>query len=114
MPPAFGNVPNPIKERIRDPTEKTVHLNLILINQIAITSVNAEVFSKLYLHLRKASPLTDTIMDTVANGRMGYLAADEDYGTTYGSGGSVDVVAGCAESGVVNGLVGMIGKSLLR
>jgi hypothetical protein len=114
MPPAFGNVPNPIKERIPDPTEKTVQLNLILINQIAITSVNAEVFSKLYLHLRKASPLTDTIMDTVANGRMGYLAADEDYATTYGSGGGVDVVAGCAESGVVNGLVGMIRKALLR
>ena len=33
-------------------------LNLIEINQIAITGVSGEIFTKIYWHLKKASPLS--------------------------------------------------------
>ena len=103
-----SNLPNPIKVPIPEPTEKTIRLSLIMINQIAITGLNAEVFTDLYLDLRKASPFNDTIMDSLANGRMGYLAADKDYDTSYHG----EVVRGCAEKGIINGLVGMMNQHL--
>jgi hypothetical protein len=109
--PMGNNLPNPIKVPIPMPTEKTIRLSLIAINQIAIAGLNAEVYTDLYLDLRKASPLTDTIMDSLANGRIGYLAADQDYDTSYKSN---EVARGCAEKGIVSGFVGMMNKHLFR
>ena len=64
--PMGGNLPNPIKVPIPVPTERTIRLSLIMINQIAITGLNAEVYTDLYTDLRKASPVKDTIMDSLA------------------------------------------------
>jgi hypothetical protein len=81
------------------------HLNLIEINQIAITGVSGEVFTNIYLHLKKDSPLSNTIMVTMSNDRIGYIGDDASYDGAFRN---ASVVRGCAENGIVNGLVQMI------
>jgi Neutral/alkaline non-lysosomal ceramidase, N-terminal len=87
------------------PATMDIRLGLIKINQIALTGVSGEVFTKIYWRLRKESPLTNTIMATIANDRIGYIADDAEYGGPYSR---PDLARGCAEDGIVNGLVDMI------
>jgi neutral ceramidase len=88
----------------------TIHFGVILIDRLAITGVSAEVVTNIYWHLKKASPLTDTIMLTDSNGHLGYLVDDASYDRGNGVHQlfSSPLVRGCAENGLVNGLVGLI------
>jgi hypothetical protein len=95
-------------ETIPYPKSLDIHLNLIEINQIAITGVSGEVFTKIYWHLKKDSPLADTIMVTMSNDRIGYIGDDASYDGPFRN---ASVVRGCAENGIVNGLVEMIDKN---
>lgn len=88
-----------------------IHLGLIRINQVALTGVSGEVVTNIYWHLKKASPLTDTIMLTIANDRIGYIADDAAYDTPLFELNGSPAARGCAENGIVNGLVEMIGQS---
>jgi len=103
--------PAPPPPPLPPPPSMKFHLNLILINQIAITGVSAEIFTKIYLHLKKDSPLTNTIMATMSNDRIGYIADDAAYDGPYSN---PVVVRGCAEKGIVNGLVDMMNKHLFQ
>ena len=108
-PPTGGGPmfqPNPnFHERIPYPSSMKIHLNLIEINQIAITGVSGEVFTNIYWHLKKESPLADTMMVTMSNDRIGYIGDDASYDGPFRN---PSVVRGCAENGIVNGLVKMI------
>jgi neutral ceramidase len=105
-PPMFQ--PNPtFHEVVEYPKSMKIHLNLIQINQIAITGVSGEVFTKIYWHLKKDSPLADTIMVTMSNDRIGYIGDDASYDGPFLN---PSVVRGCAENGIVNGLVGLINQ----
>ena len=98
--------PNPnFHETIPAPTSYKIHLNLIEINQIALTGVSGEIFTNIYWHLKKDSPLADTIMVTMSNDRIGYIGDDASYDGPFRN---ASVVRGCAEPGIVNGLVKMI------
>ena len=106
-----GNMfkPNPnFHDSIPYPKSLDIHLNLIEINQIAITGVSGEVFTKIYQHLKKDSPLADTLMVTMSNDRIGYIGDDASYDGPFRN---ASVVRGCAENGIVNGLVEMIGAN---
>lgn len=85
-----------------------MHLSLILINDIAITGVSGEVVTNIYMHLKAASPLANTIMITLANDRVGYIADDASYDTPKFEVNGTPLARGCAEPGIVNGLVSMI------
>ena len=85
-----------------------LHLSLILINDIAITGVSGEVVTNIYMHLKAASPLANTIMITLANDRIGYIADDAAYDTPKFEVNGTPLARGCAEPGIVNGLVGLI------
>jgi hypothetical protein len=89
------------------PAAMDIHLGLIKINQIAITGVSGEVFTRIYWRLRRESPLTNTMMVTIANDRIGYIADDAEYDGPYRR---PDLARGCAEDGIVNGLVDMISE----
>jgi hypothetical protein len=89
------------------PAAMDIRLGLIKINQIAITGVSGEVFTKIYWRLRKESPLASTIMVTIANDRIGYIADDAEYDGPYRR---PELARGCAEDGIVNGLVDMISE----
>jgi neutral ceramidase len=93
------------------PPAMDIRLGLITLNQIAITGVSGEVFTKIYWRLRKESPLTNTLMVTIANDRIGYIADDAAYDGPYRR---PELARGCAEDGIVNGLLDMIGEQLAR
>jgi neutral ceramidase len=109
--PANANaaMTNPdFKENIPWPATMNIHLNLIQINQIAITGVSGEVYTKIYLRLKKESPLADMMMVTISNDRIGYIGDDAAYD---GPISNPAVVRGCAENGIVNGLVGLMNQN---
>lgn len=106
-PSPFPANPN-FKENIPYPASMKIHLNLIELNQVAITGVSGEVFTNIYWHLKKDSPLSDTFMVTMSNDRIGYIGDDASYDGPFRN---ASVVRGCAENGIVNGLVGMIGAN---
>ncbi len=93
-----------------DVSSMPLHLGLILINQVALTGVSGEVATNIYLHLKKASPLTNTIMMTLANDRVGYIVGDAAYDTPYFETNGTPLARGCAENGIVDGLVGLINE----
>jgi hypothetical protein len=82
-----------------------IHLGLIRINQLAITGVSGEIGSEIYQHLRKESPLADTIMITLSNDRDGYIP--DDAGWDHQGNGQA-FVRGCAEKVIVDNLVEMM------
>jgi len=89
-----------------------IHLSLIMLNQIALAGVSGEVVTNIYWHLKKASPLSDTIMVTIANDRIGYIADDAAFDTPIFEVNGTPAARGCAENGIVHGLVDMIDKHL--
>jgi neutral ceramidase len=88
-----------------------IHLGLIMVNQIAFTAVSGEVVTNIYWNLKKASPLADTIMIALSNGRVGYIVDDATYDTPIFELGSSPLARGCAENGIVNNLVEMINQN---
>lgn len=85
-----------------------VHLGLILIDDVALTGVSGEVVTNVYRHLRRASPLTNTLMLTLANDRAGYIVDDAAYDTPLFETRGTPLARGCAENGIVGGLVELI------
>jgi neutral ceramidase len=95
----------------QQPASVPIHLGLIIVNQIAFTAVSGEVVTNIYWHLKKASPLSDTIMITLSNGRVGYIVDDATYDTPIFELGSSPLARGCAENGSVDNLVEMIDEN---
>jgi neutral ceramidase len=89
-----------------------IHLGLIMIDQIALATVSGEVVTNIYTHLKRVTPLTNTIMVTIANDRIGYIADDAAYDTPIFEVNGTPAARGCAENGIVNGLVDMMNAHL--
>jgi len=91
-----------------DPVE--IRLGALRIGNIALTSVNAELYSEIGLRLKRESPTTNTVLVTMANGRAdsGYIPDDAAFGAlTFQVLGS-KLKPGCAETAIVNGLLDLI------
>ncbi|KPI18408.1 Neutral/alkaline nonlysosomal ceramidase [Actinobacteria bacterium OK074] len=89
-----------------------VRLGLLMLNEVALAGVSGEVVTDVYRRLRAASPLAHTVLVSIANDRVGYLPDDAAYDRrTFEVNGS-PVQRGCAERGIVDGLVAMIGEQL--
>jgi neutral ceramidase len=98
--------PNPdFHTPIPAPAEFTVQLSMIQIGDIALAGVSGEIFTHIYWHLKDAAPVSNLVLVTMTNDRIGYIAADEDYDGPYGR---PSLVRGCAESGIVDGLTALI------
>ena len=89
-------------------TTMPLHLGLIQLNDVALTGVSAEVVTKIYWHLKKNSPLRDTVMLTIANDRLGYIADDAAYDMPLFEVNGSPLARGCAENAIVNNLTEMI------
>ena len=99
-----------------DGEQVNIRLGLIGIGDIAITSVNAEVYNIISQEMKAASPMSNTMMVTICNGsaNSGYIPDDEAFGRyTFQVLGS-RLKPGCAEQGIVNGLVGLINQYLVK
>jgi len=87
-----------------------VCLGVLCIGNIALASVNAELYTAIGLRLKWESPMANTVMVTLANGRAdsGYIPNDTAFGAlTFQVLGS-KLKPGCAETGIVNGLLDLI------
>jgi len=90
-----------------------IRLGVIRIGNIAVASVDAEIYTAIGLKFKAASPLADTMLVTIANGRAnsGYVPNDTSFGAyTFQVLGS-RLKPGCAEDGIVNGLLDLIPAS---
>ena len=90
-----------------------IRLGLLRIGNIALCSANAEIYTAIGLKLKAASPLANTLLVTLANGmaNSGYVPNDASFGAyTFQVLGS-RLKPGCAEDGIVNGLVDLIQAS---
>jgi hypothetical protein len=91
-----------------DPVD--IRLGALRIGEIALTSVDAELYSPIAQRLKRESPMTNTVMVTLANGmaNSGYIPNDTAFGAlTFQVLGS-KLKPGCAETAIVNGLVDLI------
>jgi neutral ceramidase len=87
-----------------------IRLGVIRIGSIALTSVDAEIYSPIAQRLKRESPVADTFMVTLANGaaNSGYVPNDTAFGAyTFQVLGS-RLKPGCAETAIVNGLLDLI------
>ncbi len=89
-----------------------IHLSALLIDQIAFVGVSGEVVTNISTHLKKASPLSNTILMTIANGRTGYLSDDASYDLPVFASNGTPAARNCVENGIVDGLVKLIQQHL--
>jgi neutral ceramidase len=97
-----------------DGDTQQLKLGLVVIGDIAMTSVNGEVFNPISTRLKKESPYANTMMLTLTNGytRAGYIPHDAAFGTYTFEVLSSRLKPGCAEDAIVNGLLDMLYDSL--
>ena len=94
-----------------DPIE--IRLGVLRVGDVIIGAVNAEVFNPIAQRLKRESPHKATLMATLTNGfaRSGYIPDDASFGKQTFEVLSSRLKPGCAESAIVNGLLGLIEQS---
>lgn len=90
-----------------------IRLGLLMIGDIAVGTVNAEVYNLMARRLKKESPYAKTLMSTLTNGmaNSGYIPDDASFGHQTFEVLSSRLQPGCAESAIVSGIIGMMPKS---
>ncbi|MFK4101542.1 neutral/alkaline non-lysosomal ceramidase N-terminal domain-containing protein [Streptomyces sp. NPDC019531] len=109
-------VPCPVKaghdvmESMRQEAVDTVPLRLALIrlNEVALAGVSGEVVTEIHRRLQKESPLSRTVLISLANDRIGYLPDDARFDRPVHSVNGCPIARGHAEAAIVGGIVGMI------
>jgi neutral ceramidase len=87
-----------------------IRLGTLRIGNVALASVNAEIYSTIARRLKERSPMANTVVVTLANGaaNSGYIPNDTAFGAyTFQVLGS-RLKPGCAESAIDNGLLDLI------
>jgi hypothetical protein len=93
-----------------------IRLSALGIGSIAFAGVNAEMYTRIALRTRQQSPLADTVVVTLANGRAntGYIPDDASYSHQTFQVLGTRVKAGCAEGAIANGLSELITENVRR
>jgi hypothetical protein len=89
---------------------------MIGIGDIALTAANAELYTLIAQRTKKNSPMANTIVVTLANGRAssGYIPDDASFvHNTFQVLGS-RLKPGCAEQGIANGLDELVTQYMAR
>ena len=87
-----------------------IRLGMLGIGNIALSTIDAEIYSRFAQLLKEASPMTNTVFVTISNGRgkTGYIIPDSDYGKyTFQTLGN-KLQPGHAEQEIVGALVKQI------
>ena len=87
-----------------------IRLGVLLLNDIAIGSINAEVFSPIAMQLKKESPFARTMVVSVTNGssNSGYIPNDAAFGYQTFEVLSSRCKPGFAERAIINGTLDLI------
>jgi hypothetical protein len=90
-----------------------MRLGVLRIGNVALASVNAEIYSAIAQRLKERSPLADTVIVTLANGmaNSGYVPDDASFGAYTFQVLSSRLKPGCAEDAIVGGFLDMIQAS---
>ena len=102
-----------IEGTYKDGKPVELRLGLLLIDDIAFGTVNAEVFNLIAQRLKKESPLARTMMVTLTNGwaNSGYIPNDAAFGYQTFEVLSSRCKPGYAENAIVNGILDLIEKA---
>lgn len=89
-----------------------IRLGVLLINDIAIGSINAEVFSPIAMQLKKESPFARTMVVSLTNGssNSGYIPNDAAFGYQTFEVLSSRCKPGFAERAIINGILDLMGQ----
>jgi hypothetical protein len=87
-----------------------LRLGLLMIDDVAIGSVDGEVYNEIAQRLKQESPYKKTMMATLTNGMAGsgYIPDDASFGHNTFEVLSSRLQPGCAETAIVNGIVSMM------
>ncbi len=90
-----------------DAGEVAIGLGALRIGDVYIGAVDAEVYNAIAQRLKRESPFKHTMMSTLTNGMAptGYIPSDDAFGFNVFTVLSSRLKPGCAEAGIVNGLV---------
>lgn len=91
-----------------------IRLGVLGIGDTALASIDAEVYSAIGQRAKRESPLANTVLVTLANGRAnsGYVPDDASFGAyTFQVLGS-RLKPGCAEQGIADGVADLVGQYL--
>lgn len=90
--------------------EVSMRLGAVRIGDIYIGAVDGEVYSAIGQRVKRESPFKHTMVTTLTNGMAptGYIPSDDAFGRNVFTVLSSRLQPGCAESGIVNGLVEMM------
>jgi neutral ceramidase len=100
----------------KDSDAVNIRLGMVGIGDIALTTVNAEIYTMISQRMKKHSAMANTVLVTLANGRAnsGYIPDDASFGhSTFQVLGS-RLKPGCAEQGIANGLDDLVAKYVAR
>ena len=98
--------------RFVDADEQPMRLGLLLINNIALAGFAGEVVTNIYYHLKEASPLANTILVSLNNGRVSYIIDDAAYDLSIFENRASSLKPGCGERTIVRGFTEMIERGL--
>lgn len=90
-----------------------IRLGALRIGDIALTSVDAEIYSEIGKRLKRESPMANTFVVTLADGmaNSGYIPNDTAFGAYTFQVLSSRLKPGCAETAIVDGLLDLIAAS---
>jgi neutral ceramidase len=90
-----------------DAGEVAIGLGALRTGDVYIGTVNGEVYNDIAQRLKRESPFKHTMLTTLTNGmaQTGYIPSDEAFGFNVFTVLSSRLKPGCAEAGIVNGLL---------
>jgi neutral ceramidase len=100
----------------KDGDPVNIRLGMIGVGDIALTAVNAELYTMIAQRTKRHSPMANTVVVTLANGKAssGYIPDDASFGhNTFQVLGS-RLKPGCAEQGIASGLDDLVSQYMSR
>jgi hypothetical protein len=98
----------PVDVPMVDGPPVTIPLTLLMINDIAVAGVSAEVFTEIGEHLKRDSLFDRTMMVTLLPNREGYIPTDRAYLLPSEKAVGNRLKPGCAEHALINAFTGMM------
>ncbi|WP_339786842.1 hypothetical protein [uncultured Imperialibacter sp.] len=95
----------PTKVEMVDGDPVTIPLHLLMINDIALAGVAAEVFTEIGMHLKETSRFDRTMMVTVMANAIGYVPTDAAYLMPSEKALGNSLKPGCAEPAMIDAFV---------
>lgn len=87
-----------------------IRIGVLGIGDVALTSVDAEIYTQISQRMKRQSPMANTVMVTLANGRApsGYIPDDASFGHNSFQVLNSRLKVGCAEPSIADGLTKLI------